>query len=153
MKKHFDLTTGSVMRHIWRMTPPMIVAFLAMMIFNLSDTWFVSKLGTIPLAAMGFTFPIMMIVHSVGMGIALGVSSCVSRAIGQGNHEAVKHLCTYAILLTILVMSVISLLAYLTLPHLLSALGAEGEARELAKDYLFIVFAFIPVTVICYEPN
>ncbi len=71
MKEHVDLTAGPVMRHVWRMTPPMAVAFLAMMAFNLADTWFVSKLGTVSLAAMGFTFPIVMIVHSIAMGIGL----------------------------------------------------------------------------------
>ena len=47
-QKH-DLTQGSVVGHVLRMTPPMAIGFLSMMAFNLADTWFVSRLGTRPL--------------------------------------------------------------------------------------------------------
>ena len=143
--KRIDLTTGSVWRHVWRMTPPMMFAFFAMLAFNLVDTWFVAKLGTEPLAAMGFTFPIVMIVHSIAMGIGLGVSSCVSRAIGAQDDDQVKHLATYSLLLTLVVMSVLTLLGLIFLPHLLTALGAEGDTLELARQYLFMLLLFVPL--------
>jgi len=139
-----DLTKGSVMRHVWRMTPPMAVAFLAMMIFNLADTWFVSRLGTEPLAAMGFTFPIIMIVHSIAMGIGIGVSSCVSRAIGAKDHHRVQHLTTYSLVLTFIVMSVLTVFGFMLLSKLLTLLGAEGNTHRLAKTYLWTWLLFVP---------
>ena len=145
MRNHIDLTAGPVMRHVWRMTPPMAVAFLAMMAFNLADTWFVSKLGTEPLAAMGFTFPIVMIVHSIAMGIGIGVSSCVSRAIGAGDHHRVQHLTTYSLVLTLAVMSVFTAAGFTWLPKLLALLGAEGYTLDLAKAYMWTWLLFVPL--------
>ncbi len=54
-----DVTTGSIERHLVRLTIPTIGGMLAITIFNLTDTYFVSRLGTAALAAMGFTFPIV----------------------------------------------------------------------------------------------
>ncbi len=142
------LTSGSVMGHVLRMTPPMAAAFFAMMAFNLADTWFVSRLGTQSLAAMGFTFPIVMLFHAISMGIGLGVSSCVSRAIGAQDHHRVQHLATYSLLLTFVVMSCLTLLGSWLLPTLLARLGATAQTALLATTYMRIWFLFTPVIAI-----
>ncbi|WP_293030549.1 MATE family efflux transporter, partial [Moorena sp. SIO3I8] len=51
------------------------VAFL----FNLIDTYFVGQLGTKPLAAMSFTFPVVMTLGSLAMGLGVGASSVIAR--------------------------------------------------------------------------
>jgi len=146
MHNCIDLTKGPVMRHVWRMTPPMAIAFMAMMAFNLADTWFVSRLGTAPLAAMGFTFPIVMIVHSIAMGIGIGVSSCVSRAIGSQDHHRVQHLTTYSLVLTFVMMSVLTAFGFMLLSKLLTLLGAQGSTLQLAKTYMWTWLIFVPLS-------
>jgi len=148
MKRHIDLTTGSLGRHILRMTPPMVMGFFAMMVFNMTDAWFVSRLGTIPLAAIGFTFPPVMIFYSIALGLGIGTSSCVSRAIGQGNPERVKHLTTYSLLLALLVMGFLAILGQVFAPAVLRAMGADGETFPLALTYMRIWFCFVPFAVL-----
>jgi len=148
MKRHIDLTDGSLGRHILRMTPPMIMGFFAMMVFNLTDAWFVSRLGTIPLAAIGFTFPLVMIVYSIGLGLGVGTSACVSRAIGQKNPERVKHLTTYSLLLTLLAMGVMSVLGQIFARDLLRLMGANDDTLGLALTYMRIWFCFVPFAVL-----
>jgi len=143
-----DLTTGSIPRHILRMTPPMAVAFFAMMAFNLVDTWFVSRLGTIPLAAMGFTFPVIMIIHSLAMGLGLGTSSCVSRAIGEGSRDRVRHLATYSLVLAFLSFLLLSLIAWGLMPKIMKILGASPETEPLATQYMRILLPFVPVAAL-----
>jgi putative MATE family efflux protein len=147
MKRHIDLTNGSLGRHILRMTPPMIMGFFAMMVFNLTDAWFVSRLGTTPLAAIGFTFPLVMIFYSIGLGLGVGTSSCVSRAIGQGNPERVKHLVTYSLLLTLLVMGALSVLGQIFAPSILRLMGATDDTLGPALIYMRIWFCFVPFAV------
>jgi Na+-driven multidrug efflux pump len=45
-----------VIRTLFGMAFPMLAGTLAMTTYHLADTWFVSRLGTLPLAAMGNTF-------------------------------------------------------------------------------------------------
>ena len=64
------------------MTLPMVWGILALMSFNVVDTWFVAQLGGRELAAMSFTFPVVMTMMSVGIGLGAGASSVLARAIG-----------------------------------------------------------------------
>ena len=51
------------------MTVPMIVGMIMMMSFGLIDTFFVSLLGTEPLAAISFTFPVTFTLISLNIGL------------------------------------------------------------------------------------
>ncbi len=148
MKKHIDLTRGSVEGHVLRMTPPMTVAFFSMMAFNLADTWFVSRLGTQSLAAMGFTFPIVMVFYSIAMGIGLGTSSCVSRAIGAQDYDRVQHLTTYSLLLTLGIMCLLAFFGRRYMPEMLTVLGAEANTKQLAMKYMRVWFLFAPAAAL-----
>ncbi|MEX0320817.1 MAG: MATE family efflux transporter [Puniceicoccaceae bacterium] len=148
MTRRVDLTQGSVVKHVLRMTPPMAMAFFAMLAFNLVDTWFVSKLGTEALAAMGFTFPVVMISHAIAMGLGMGVSATVSRAIGAQDNERVQLLSTYSLLLTFVIMLVLSALVFIFRYELLGLLGAEGLALELSSKYIAWWLLFTPIGLI-----
>ena len=80
-----DLTQGSVSKQLLRLVGPMGLGLFAVMAFNLVDTWFVSMLGTDALAAMSLTFPVVMVVGSVAMGLGIGTTSVLSRTIGGGH--------------------------------------------------------------------
>ncbi len=148
MKKKIDLTEGSLGRHILRMTPPMVLGFLSMVIFNISDAWFLSRLGITYLAAIGYTFPLVMIFQNIGMGIALGTASCVSRAIGKNDTDHVRHLTSYSILLAAVVLVVMSIAGQLLLRYLLEAMGAKGETFAAAQTYMRIWFCYAPFGIL-----
>lgn len=135
------------------MAPPMGVAFAAMMVFNLTDTWFVGRLGTEPLAAMGFTFPVVMVAFSLAMGFGLGASSCVSRLIGSGDHERVGQLATAALVLTTLVMTALMVAGIWVMDDLFVLLGAPDGVRELTLSYMKVWFLFLPFTTLPMVAN
>jgi len=146
--KRHDLTTGSISRHVIRMAPPMAVAFLATMIFNIVDTWFVSRLGEKPLAAMGFTFPVVMLVHAVAMGLGLGVSASVSQTLGKGDDSRSRHLASAGLVLCFLVFTCVSAIGLLAMDHIFSLLGAGGETLALTTSYMQVWFCFLPLAVL-----
>ena len=63
-----------------------------MVAFNLVDTYFIGNLGTLELAAISFTFPVVFVISGLAMGVGIGASAVISRAIGEGNHEKVRRL-------------------------------------------------------------
>jgi Na+-driven multidrug efflux pump len=73
------LTEGPVGGHLVSLTVPMIWGILAFMTFNLADTYFVGRLGAPELAAISFTFPVVMVLFSVGIGLGAGTSSVPQR--------------------------------------------------------------------------
>ena len=52
-----------------QMTGPMIFGIIAILAFNLVDTFFIGMLGTQALAAISFTFPVTFVVTSLAMAL------------------------------------------------------------------------------------
>lgn len=137
-KKSRDLLHGSVGSQLFSLTWPGIGGSLAITIFNLTDTFFVSRLGTDALAAMGFTFPIVMAVGAAAMGISLGSGSVLSRAMGSNDRKLMKRTATDGIILSLIFVAIISFAGLLTLDPLFRMMGASGEVLRLVKEYMFI---------------
>ena len=121
-----------------RMTVPMIFGILAMVAFHLTDTFFVAQLGTNALAAMSFTFPVVFVIHSITMGLGVGVSAVVSRVIGSGDQNQVRRLTTDSLILSLLVVGFFVAAGLLTVDPLFRALGATDEIIPLVKSYMRI---------------
>jgi len=117
---------------------PMLAGTFAMNAYNLTDTWFVSRLGTLPLAAMGFTFPVVMLLICVAGGIGTGVTTLVSHAIGRHDRRDAARLVTHGILLTLVVTAVISVLGYLSIEPVFAQLGADAKTLPLVGRYMRI---------------
>lgn len=74
-----DLTIGDEGRHLVRLTSFMVLGLVAVMAANLVESIYIGLLGTVELAALGFTFPLVMLMQSMTMGLAVGASSVVAR--------------------------------------------------------------------------
>jgi Na+-driven multidrug efflux pump len=101
------LLAGDPARLVVTKAVPMLAGILGMVVFNLVDTFFVGILGTEELAAMGFTFPVVMVVGSIAMGLGAGASSVISRAIGGADSAEVRFLTTAALILAVTIVTAI----------------------------------------------
>ena len=63
-----DLTAGRVWVKLVQLAGPMLFGIAAVMSVQLVDTYFVGKLGTDPLAALSFSFPIALTLASLSIG-------------------------------------------------------------------------------------
>jgi len=148
MKKTINVLEGSINAHMLRLALPSIGGMLAITIFNLTDTYFVSKLGIDALAAMGFTFPIILLVGSFAAGISMGASSLIARATGAGDHHKVQRIATDGILLSVLAVVLISVIGLLSMTNLFTLLGASPTVLPLIKEYMFIWYLSVIVVVL-----
>ena len=134
----FDLTQGSVKKHLIRMAIPMIWGILSIIAMNLVDTYFVGQLGTAQLAAMGFIFPVVMFRNSLAFGIGVGASSVIARALGAKDTEKVKSYTTQALILAFSISMLFAILGYYTIDPLFLMLGADPELLPYIHDYMGI---------------
>lgn len=134
------LTEGPVRRHLVNLTVPMIWGILALMLFYVTDTWFVAQLGARELAAISFTFPVIMVLISLGIGLMAGTSSVLARAIGEGDQQRVRRLTSDAAALSVLLSLVVTVIGLLTIEPLFRLLGASDDLLPLIHDYMAIWF-------------
>ncbi|WP_237060846.1 MATE family efflux transporter [Microbulbifer sediminum] len=150
--KNPSLLEGSVAGHLQRLALPMVWGILATMSFNVVDTYFVAQLGNAPLAAMSFTFPVVMVINAFAIGLGAGTSSAVARAYGAGDLEQVRRLVTDAALLAFLVALAVSALGLITIKPLFRLLGAEQGMLPLIADYMvpwYLGATFAVVPMVC----
>jgi putative MATE family efflux protein len=142
------LTEGVPAVTLIRLALPMMVGILGMVAFNLVDTFFVGRLGTLPLAAMSFTFPVVFVVASISLGLGVGTSSLVSRAIGRGDQREIRHITTSSLFMSVLLVVVLILISLPYLDSIFRMLGADEETLPLIREYMNIWLAGMPFVVI-----
>lgn len=145
------LLQGEVATSLREMSVPMVVGLIAMILVNLVDTYWVSRLGTEALAAMTFTFPVESIVINIALGLMIGTSVAVSRAIGGGKSDEARLLTTHATVLAVIIVSAVSGLGLAFQEPLFRAMGAEGPLLNDVQSYMtpwFIGVAFLVVPMI-----
>ncbi|MDR5903449.1 MATE family efflux transporter [Halomonas icarae] len=131
-----ELLEGPIAATLLRKTLPVIGGMIAMLSFNLVDTWFISRLGTEPLAAVSFTFPVVFTVISLAIGLGIGTSAVVGRRLGRGEFEVVRRRATDAALLGLMVGLVMTLLGLASLESLFRLLGADDVLMPHIRDYM-----------------
>jgi putative MATE family efflux protein len=139
-RKPVDLLNDPIGPTIKRMTVPVIFAMITLMSFNLVDTLFVSFLGTEPLAAISFTFPVTFTVISLAIGLGIGTSAVIGRAMGAGDREEAKQDGTGALMLSFVLVAALSAIGYALIDPLFTLLGAEPDLLPLIHQYMDIWF-------------
>jgi len=142
------LTEGPVGRHLVAMTVPVLLGIITMMGQALIDAWFLGRVGDRALAAHAFSFPILMIVTSVAIGLGAGTSSVVARAIGSGDHRRARRLATDSLLLSFLITGAVALLGMLTITPLFRLLGAPEDMIPLIRGFMIILYSGVPFVVV-----
>lgn len=137
-KQPVNLLKDPVASTLKRMTIPMIYGMVLLMTFNLIDTFFVSLLGTQPLAAISFTFPVTFTVISLMIGLGIGTSAVIAKFLGSDNHESAKNSATAALYLAALIVIVLSSLGYLFTDELFTLLGARASLLPMIHQYMDI---------------
>ncbi len=134
--KPSPLLTEPVGRTLIRLSAPMVLGVAAIVLFNTVDTFFVGQLGALELAAMSFTFPVVLVVMSISMGLSIATTSVVSRTIGSGDTARVIQLTTHALILANILVFLFCVLGLLTIDPLFRALGATEDILPLIREYM-----------------
>ena len=82
-----DLTTGSLTRHLLKTTSFMLVSMVFQTLYVLVDLYWVGRLGTEAVAAVGIAGNLMFIVLAATQMLGVGTTTLVSHAAGRKDRE------------------------------------------------------------------
>jgi len=80
-------TQGSIKRHVMKLSSVMIVGFLAMTLGSLVEVFYLGMVGKLELAAIAFSFPLVMALNGITRGLGVGAASLIARSMGEGHRE------------------------------------------------------------------
>lgn len=147
-KNDVDLLSGNIPKTLLRLTGPMVLAMMAMVLFNLVDAIYVGRLGKEELAAMAFTFPVVFFFSSITGGLGMGATSIISRTMGAGDDRKVSRLIFDALLLSILVAVISTVIGLATIKPLFRIMNAGPGDMVLIRDYMSIWYYGVAAVVI-----
>ena len=134
------LTEGSVLRSLITLSVPIILASILQATYQLTDTFWVGRLGTESMAAVSISFPVIFLLVSFGAGLTMAGAILVAQYKGKGDQEAINHISGQALLMVFLVSFLLSIVGYFFSPYLIKLMGAEKVVFLSAVSYLKISF-------------
>lgn len=138
MAQPLDLLKDDISSTLARMTLPMMFGMVSLMLFNLADLYFVSRLGTEPLAAFGFTFPVSFSVISLAIGLGIGTSATLAKLLGAGQRQQASALASDNLLMVAVVVLLLTLVFQWSMSLIFVLMGASDSLLPLALDYMNI---------------
>ena len=144
--ENIEMITGDPKKAIVKLAIPMMLSMFLIILYNLTDSIWVSGLGDDALAAIGFISPLFGVLVGLGNGIGAGANSLIARNIGAENYDEANNAALHAILLCIVISLVSTVVMILFMRPILEMMGA-GETINFALDYGNIIFGFLFVFV------
>ncbi len=131
-----DLTTGSLTRHLLKTTSYMLVGMVVQTLYILVDLYWVGRLGTEAVAAVGVSGNLMFIVLAATQMLGVGTTTLISHATGRQDRARATLIFNQAQVLSLLVGVLFVAVAFaLRLPYA-NALSADAITARLAGEYL-----------------
>jgi putative MATE family efflux protein len=143
-----DLTQASIPRKLMQLSLPMMLGIVSMVAFNLIDTFYVGQLGKTELAALSFTFPVIMVLFSFIQGLGIGATALIAKSIGKKDRKKAARETTDSIVLTLIITGFFVIIGLLTIEPTFRLLGADANTATLVEEYMRVwYFALFFVSV------
>ncbi|WP_324076659.1 MAG: MATE family efflux transporter [Erythrobacter sp.] len=141
------LVSGSIPRHLVNQTLPAVIGVAAIMSIGIVDAYFIGQLGSAPLAAISFIFPVAVASTSLGVGVMVGINSVVARALGEGDHASAERRASFGILFAALIGVVMGLSLWLAIEPIFAAMNAPAHLMPLIRAYMTPYAAGFPFSL------
>jgi len=136
-----DLTRGSVFKHVVQFAIPLLFSNLFQMLYNVIDMYFVGRyVSTAGQAAVTVSGPIMLMLVSAVLGMAMAVTVLIGQHQGRGDTEGIKSIASTANGFFLIVSLVITVLGLLICRPLLMLMNTPPEVLPMAIQFLSIIF-------------
>lgn len=140
MKKNINLTEGSIFKSLILLSVPIVLANILQTAYQLTDTFWVGRLGTQAVAAVSISFPMIFLIISLGGGLAMAGTILVAQYKGKNDQIAVNHIASQTLLMVTVVSAILSTIGYFLSPLLLKLMGATPDIYLDAVSYMKISF-------------
>lgn len=126
---------------------PTIIGMLVMVIYNLTDTFFVGILNNKSMtAAIGIVFSFMSFIQAIGFWFGYGSGNIMSKRIGQGNEYEAEKISSIGILFALGFGILIAFISWIFISPLARFIGgsASESLMKFTVDYMRVIVLSIP---------
>lgn len=132
------LGTEPIGKLLLKMSLPMMVSMLVLALYNIVDTLFVAKINEDATSALTIAFPFQMLISSIAVGTSIGVSSLISRRLGEKDQSAADNAAATGLVIMLISGVVCSVLYFFLSRLILKPFATNANELEYAVTYLKI---------------
>jgi putative MATE family efflux protein len=140
VNKTDELKTEKIGKLLLNYSMPAITAMAVASVYHIIDRIFIGQgVGSMALAGLAVTFPLMNLAVAFGSLVGAGTSTMVSIRLGEGKlNSATRFLCN-SLVINIIIGGILTILGLCFLDPILYAFGASKETISYARDFMQIV--------------
>lgn len=147
-KSLYYLEKAPVSKAIIHMVVPMMLSFIATMIYNITDAYFIGKLNnTAMMAAVTLALPFSSVLMAFGHLFGVGSGTFVSRLLGEQKVDRAKQVSSVSFWSSILIGVIFMAICLLLLTPILGLLGANGETFTHTRNYILMLVIGSPFII------
>jgi len=131
-----DLTTGPITRHLLKTTSFMLVTMVFQTLYFLIDLYWVGRLGTEAVAAVGVAGNLSFLVLALSQMLGVGTTTVVSHAAGRKDHPQASLLFNQSQVLAMVTGAAFLVVGLALRSRYSAVMGADAVTARLADEYL-----------------
>ena len=131
-----DLTKGSVTGHLLKTTSFMLVTMVFQTLYFLIDLYWVGRLGTQSVAAVGIAGNLTFFVLALSQMLGVGTTTLVSHAAGRRDHEAALLMFNQSQVLSLLTGLLFLIVGLALTPVYARSMSPDPDTTRQANEYL-----------------
>lgn len=135
---------GNILHAILSLAIPVVINSFLQTMYNLTDTYWLGKIGTEQLAAINLVTPVQNIIVNFGSGITVAGAVLISQYIGAGEKDNAKSMANQIFACAMCFAIVCATVCFLAASGIIGWLGADGDTFRYARLYLSIVIWDMP---------
>ena len=124
---------------ILTMALPAMFSMLIQALYNIVDSYFVAQVSQNALTAVSLAFPIQNLLVAFGVGTGVGVSSLISRRLGERDQEAADNAATHGIILSAITYVVFAIFGAIVARPFTALYTQDAEVLSMGTTYITIV--------------
>lgn len=138
------LLHGNMLQAILTLAIPVVINSFLQTMYNLTDTYWLGKLGTEELAAINLVSPLQNIIINFGSGLTVAGSVLISQYLGAKRDDDARSMANQIFTCALMFSVVCAGFGALFTPSIVTWLGAEGETWRHSKTYMQLVILDMP---------
>lgn len=142
--RNMDLTQGSLLKAVMTLAIPVVITSFLQSMYNLTDTFWLGRLGTEELAAINLVTPVQNIVQNFGSGLTVAGAILISQYIGAKKLKDARSMANQIFICAMIFSLICALLISLSSGKIVNYLGADGDTERYAINYLSLVIWDMP---------
>ena len=145
MTRSYDLTSGSIPRHLLRLSAPLIMGNILQQLYNTVDALILGRFaGALEFASVGVASAVMNLFLFMITGACTGISVLFAQFYGAKDKQAFRREHWLSLSFGILTTIACSALGFFLLPFLLRMIKTPEELTGQVTTYLTIILCSLP---------